>query len=274
MRRLAFVVVVVTFAISVGQGHPIALAAPDDLATARKHYNAGRFDEATAVATRSWQKSRSPAAAGVLARSQLERSRAKGDRVELEAARGLLSAINPRSLRPRERAEWELGIAGTLYLSGEFGPAAEVLENLISEGATAGLDRDRLIDWWANAVDRVVQDLPSDERTQRYSHLMTRLERELGQHPDSAAAAYWMVAAARGAGDPARAWNLAMAGWVRAGRGAVTLRADLDRLVLQGVIPDLAISRNKGSHDFHVVIGAMVDLAARWDAMKARWASR
>ena len=71
---------------------------------------------------------------------------------------------------------------------------------------------------------------------------MTRLERELGQHPDSAAAAYWMVAAARGAGDPARAWNLAMAGWVRAGRGAVTLRADLDRLVLQGCDP--------GSGDF------------------------
>ena len=50
-----------------------------------------------------------------------------------------------------------------------------------------------------------------------------------------------MVVALRGAGDPIGAWDAAIAGWVRArlaGDARASLRADLDKLVLQGIIPD------------------------------------
>ncbi len=271
MRSVVFIVGMV--AVGVVHGSHVVAYAQDELAAARQHYNAGRFDEATALATRAWQQSKSAAAAVVLARSKLEWFRTTGDRVDLESARDLLRAIDPRPLPPAERSEWELGIAGALYLSGDFGPAAEILDRLLHDGAAAGADRDRLVDWWANAVDRVAQALPREERTRRYTRLMERLALELSRHPESVASAYWMVAAARGAGDANRAWNLAVAGWVRAGRAGGTLRADLDRLVLQGVIPDLAAARTEGSHDFRVVIEAMVELASRWEEIKEQWAS-
>jgi hypothetical protein len=91
------------------------------------------------------------------------------------------------------------------------------------------------------------------------------MEAELADHPGSTAAAYWMVAAARGQGDLDGAWEAAQAGWVRAplatDRGA-TLRGDLDRLVQRGLGPDRARAR-----------GTSVDsMLAEWEAFKARWA--
>ena len=247
-------------------------SAQDDIGVAREHYNAGRFDEATVAATRLWQRSRSSAAAVVLARARLEQFRNSGDRSDLDAARELLRGIDPRALAPTERTEWELGLAGALYLSGDFGPAAEILDRLLREGTAVDADRDRLVDWWANAVDRVVQVLPRGERVRQYERLFDRLGEELGQRPESVAAAYWVVAAARGAGDAARAWNLAVAGWVRAGPGDETLRGDLDRLVLQGVIPDLAVANSAGPADAHVVVEAMAEFARRWQAITTQWA--
>jgi hypothetical protein len=71
-----------------------------------------------------------------------------------------------------------------------------------------------------------------------------------------------------------RAWNLAVAGWIRAGHANATLRTDLDRLVLQGVIPDLAVSRAGRSPTDGVTIELMAQLADDWESVKARWASR
>ena len=59
----------------------------------------------------------------------------------------------------------------------------------------------------------------------------------------SSAAGYWLAAAARGSGDAERALNEATAAWARAALatdGGIALRADLDRLVLQGILPDRA----------------------------------
>ena len=69
------------------------------------------------------------------------------------------------------------------------------------------------------------------------------------------------MASARGAGEIERAWNLAVAGWVRAGRGQKALRSDLDRLVLQGVIPDLAASRAGHTPNEDLTIWIMAGLA-------------
>ena len=69
------------------------------------------------------------------------------------------------------------------------------------------------------------------------------MEEEVRRDASSTAASYWLVAATRGAGDLDRSWAAAVAAWVRAAlapdRGA-TLRADLDRLVTQALIPDRA----------------------------------
>ena len=69
------------------------------------------------------------------------------------------------------------------------------------------------------------------------------MEAELRRDSASGPANYWLAAAARAVGDLDRAWSAASAGWIRASlapdRG-VALRADLDRLVTQAIIPDRA----------------------------------
>src|SRR5205823_4453982 len=70
-----------------------------------------------------------------------------------------------------------------------------------------------------------------------------RVLAELSGRPTSAAAVYWLSAAAHGQGDLQGAWNAAQAGWVRAALAAdrgVRLRADLERLVLRALIPERA----------------------------------
>jgi hypothetical protein len=95
------------------------------------------------------------------------------------------------------------------------------------------------------------------------------MTRELARHPGSAAAAYWIVVGTRGTGDAAAAWDAAIAGWVRArlaGSRSATLRADLDKLVLDGIIPDrvrlLPADRREQ---------AETDLRTEWAVVKERW---
>ena len=258
-------------------GQTVAMAGErgqDELADARRLYNDGRYGEAIAAANAIWQASRSDAAAVVLARSRLEQFRAGGRESDLEAAHDALQRVDPRTLSAVERAEWELGVGAELYLRDDFGPASEILERLLREDTVTGVDRDRLVDWWASAVDRTTDGLSRRDRVRLYERLTQRLEVELAQNPTSTAATYWLVAAARGADDVQRAWNLAVAGWIRAGHANTALRTDLDRLVLQGVIPDLAVSRAERSHADPSTIDEMARLADDWESVKARWASR
>jgi hypothetical protein len=82
-------------------------------------------------------------------------------------------------------------------------------------------------------------------------------------------AAYWLAAAARGRGDIERAWQAALAGWMRApqtaDRGAA-LRADLDRLVIQAIIPE-RIAR-LGLKD---TTQALAGMLGEWEAFKVTW---
>jgi hypothetical protein len=66
-----------------------------------------------------------------------------------------------------------------------------------------------------------------------------------------------------------RAWDAAVAGWVRArfaGDRAPAIRADLDHLVLQGVIPDrvrhIALDQRAAAES---------QLKAEWELVKERW---
>ena len=49
-----------------------------------------------------------------------------------------------------------------------------------------------------------------------YQRIRERMQSELSTIPASAAASYWISAAARGQGDLQGAWEAAQAGWVRA----------------------------------------------------------
>ena len=84
-----------------------------------------------------------------------------------------------------------------------------------------------------------------------------------------AAAAYWLAASARGAGDPERALNEATAAWVRATLardGGIALRADLDRLVVQGILPDRANRLPIRDHT-----QAIAGMVGEWEAFKSGW---
>jgi hypothetical protein len=99
------------------------------------------------------------------------------------------------------------------------------------------------------------------------------MEEELRRDTVSAAASYWLVAGARGSGDLERAWDAAMAGWARAsltGDRRIALRADLDQIVTQAIIPERARLLSPAG-------GAAQSIAAmrgEWDALKGVWGER
>src|SRR5438105_3467202 len=163
---------------------------------------------------------------------------------ELEDARADLHAADPRALDARERIELQIGLGELLYFEDRFGPAAELLEPVVESSATLAPDaHERALDWWATAVDRQAQALPAAERPLGYSRITARMEQDLRRDPASAPASYWLAASARASGDLDRAWAAASAGWIRATLGrdkGVALRADLDKLVTQGIIVDKA----------------------------------
>ena len=111
--------------------------------------------------------------------------------------------------------------------------------------------------------------LDRDGRINAFKRLRERMSRELSRNPGSAAAAYFLVVATRGCGEPVEAWDAAIAGWVRArlaGARSAALRADLDKLVLEGIIPDrvatLAAERREQAES---------DLRGEWAVVKERW---
>src|SRR5439155_13559546 len=124
--------------------------------------------------------------------------------------------------------------------------------------------RNRVLDWWANAVDRDARLRPDLERQVIYQKIRERMSAELARNPANATASYWAAAAARGQGDLQGAWDAAEAAWVRAAiddDGGASLRADLDRLVLSALVPERAR-----------LLGQTPEmLRDEWERFKARW---
>ena len=247
------------------------LASRADLARALALYNQRQFDqaiEAALVARRSLETR--DAAAVVLSRSLLERYRLFVDPADLSAAREALGAVRVEVLSPRERLEYLLALGEALFLEDDFGAAAA----LLSSGVAAGRTEDpalaeALIDWWGSAVEREADLLAPEARRRVFARFADRMRDELALMPGSASAAYWRAAALRGAGDAVGAWHSATAGWVRArlaGDRAAGLRADLDKLVLQGIIPD----RVRPLAPADRVVAAS-QLRAEWELLKERW---
>jgi len=107
------------------------------------------------------------------------------------------------------------------------------------------------------------------ERGPAYARMIARMEEELRRDPGSAAAGYWLAAAARASGDLDRAWAAAMAGWIRAtlarDRGTA-LRTDLEKLVNEGIIPDRAAKAPARERR-----QVAATLTAEWENFKKIW---
>jgi hypothetical protein len=242
-RRAAFAVTLLLACASAA-----AAAEHPALARARALYNAADYDgaiESAAIARA--QPGSADAAALVSARSHLQRFRQRSDPSDLTAARDALASVRLAALSPRDQVDQLVGLGQSLYFADSYGPAAEIFETALGRGMLLGhRDRLLLLDWWASALDREAQGRPQDRRAPTYQRIASRMEDELLLDPGSAPANYWLAAASRGAGDLDRAWDVAVAGWVRAKlspESTVALRADLERLVTQALIPERTRSK-------------------------------
>lgn len=251
-----------------------ALAAargPDPLTLARRFYNQGQLEQAL-IAARQAVSNPATVSSGrlVIGRIHLERYRKDATPGELDEARKELRGVDPRVLDAKERIELQVGLAALLYYEERYGPAAELLAPIVDASATLAPDaHTRALDWWATALDRQAQAQPPSERGLAYFRIAERMEAELRRDSASGPANYWLAAAARAAGDLERAWSAASAGWIRAtlapDRG-VALRADLDRLVTQAIIPDRAARLPQRERK-----QAQTTMTAEWETFKTIW---
>jgi tetratricopeptide (TPR) repeat protein len=247
----------------------VTAAGPDALATARRLYNLGQYDRALEAAREAAATPATAASARlVIGRINLERYRESAQSADLEEAHTVLLALDPQALDGRERVELQVGLAELLYFDDQFGAAAELFDPVLEASSALGPNaHERVLDWWANALDRQAQ--ASTDRTSVYERIVVRMEQELRRDPASFPASYWLAAASRGAGDLDRAWAAASAGWIRgvtARDRGVTLRADLDRLVTQAIIPDRAA--RGPARDRRQVTATMI---ADWESFKKTW---
>jgi hypothetical protein len=260
MMRAALMVAL--FAIAPGS----SWAADDPLARARLLYNQREYEAAVRAAEQArLTLSRADDADLVAARAYLELFRETAASDDLTNARDRLRRLDPQKFGPRERAEYVVGLGETLFFEGAFGAAATVFDSVLhSRDALAGEARERVLDWWASAIDREAKPRPDIERQGVYQRIRTRMHEELATHPGSGAAAYWIAAAARAQGDLQAAWDAAQAGWVRARLASdkgEALRADLDRLVLRAIVPDRAKATAQSPET----------LRADWERFKESW---
>lgn len=260
MRR-----VILALCLAVAAAVPAA-AADDALERARLLYNQRKFAEAIKAAEQARATAaRRDSADLVAARAYLERYRETAADDDLTAARDRLRRLDPQRLGPRERVEYVVGLGETLYFDHSFGAAAAVFDSVLQmKDGMAPDARDRVLDWWADAVDREGRPRPEIERRAVYQRIRSRMEDEIAMYPASTTAAYWLAAAARSQGDLQAAWDAAEAAWVRApltsDKGA-TIRADIDSLVLRAIIPERA----------RVTAQSPDKLRSDWEEFKERW---
>ena len=251
-------------------------AAQSDLEKARALYNAGQLDASIAAAAVAKNK---PAAASsatlISARARLERFRQTNDPNELIAARADLGSLNPAMLAPQEIIEWQVGLGAALFLDNQPGPAAEMFTTVLptARGRLPAAELDKLLEWWASTLSRVAESQSGAARKDAYGSMLSAVRAELERNPLSRPPAYWVVVAARGAGDFDGAWNAAFTGWIRAGAqpDGKQLRSDLDRFVTQTLIPERAQARTGQRLDARVTQAEIAALTEQWRTLAQHW---
>jgi len=238
----------------------------DPIERARLLYNQREYERAVTAAEEARRNpERADSADLIAARAYLEQYRDTAAAEDLANARNRLRRISPQRFVPTERMEFIVGLGETLYFDDAPGAAAALFDSVLAARENLlGDARDRVLDWWASAVDRDARPRSDIERQGLYQKVRDRMASELALNPTSAAAAYWAAAAARGQGDLQAAWDAAQAGWVRAPltveQGA-TLRGDLENLVQRAIIPERA----------RLAAQSTDTLRMEWERFKQQW---
>lgn len=241
------------------------------LVRAHDFYNKQQYDLAIQSAAEARKvPAQADAAVIVLARAHIERYRQGMDAADLDAARSALVPIDHARLAGRDRLDWTIATGQLLYFDRRFGTAAEFFEtafgqvDLLEAGA-----RDRLVEWWATALDQQAQLGPHAERQAIYRRILTRAEDELRRDDRSTVGGYWLAAAAVGVDDLDRAWAAAEAAWLRSSStvpAGVMLRGDLDRLIASVIIPERARNLSPANPQQAIAL-----LQQQWAEMKDRY---
>jgi hypothetical protein len=237
----------------------------DALARARQLYNERRFDDAVQAADEARTAPTADSVDLVVARAYLERFRESEQADHLTLARERLRRISPERLNESEQIEFLVGLGEELYLEGSAGAAADLFDIVFDTTAwLPDASRERLLDWWASALDHEARPRSEIDRQPIYQRIRDRMRGELGKKPASTVASYWLSAAAASQGDHQTAWDSAMAGWVRAplaaDRGAL-LRGELDLLVTRQIVPQRA----------RALAQKPDAVQQQWDEFKERW---
>jgi len=243
-----------------------AAAADDPLARARLLYNDRQFAAAVSAAEEArLTPARADAADLIAARAYLERFRDSAASDDLTNARERFRRIVPARFDSRERIEYIVGLGETLFFDAAYGAAATVFDSVLNSGASLSTEgRERVLDWWATALDRGAKPRLDADRQLAYQRIRARMDEELAIHPGSGAASYWLAAAARSQGDLQGAWDAAEAAWVRAplaADGGTAIRSDVDLLVLRGIVPERARATAQPADT----------LRLQWEQFKERW---
>ena len=255
---------------------PVLAAAQSDLERARAFYNSGQFEEAiTAAASAKSRPASASSATLITARARLERFRRGNDPNDLSEARRELMSLNPRNLAPQEAIEWQIGLGSALVLENQLGPASEMFTSVlpIARGRVPAAEFEKLVEWWAGTLSRVAEGLTGNARKERYAGMLAAVRQELDRDPLSRPAIYWTVVALRGAGDLEGAWNAAVAGWIRSGSQTESgsLRTDLERFVVQTLIPERAQARTGQRLDAETTVAEISMMTEEWRTLAARW---
>ncbi len=273
MRSVVLSVVMLALAVSTA-----AAAGPRELLSrARQLYNAGKYDEAIEAARGATAAPELVDRARiVVARASLERFRRSMDPADLSTARETLAQIKNAELGLDDRLDLIIATGELLYFDDKPGAAAEQFDVALGRVDPKRPEaRELILDWWASALDRQAQVVSAAEARAIEMRIVSRMEEELQRAEESRVASYWLVAATRAAGDVERAWSAAIAAWVRAaqaGPKGAALQADLNRLVIQVVIPERARQLVANSPE-----GAAASAAAmrkEWESLKQAWLAR
>jgi len=243
----------------------------DVLSRAKRLYNGAQYGAAIDAAR---DAAKTPALADaarlVMARAYLERFRQNANDADKDAARDALKQVRVTALSGDDRVELLIALGESLYFDGQAGAAAEQFElALATADRKQPVRRERLLDWWATALDRQAQSAAEGLARSLQARIVRRMEDELHGDAGATVASYWLAAAARGTGDIERAWNAAIAGWVRIsqlGQKGAGARGELDALVTQAIIPDRARLISPASPD-----AAAASMRSQWEALKKAW---
>ena len=265
-RRVTYACVIATMMASAGAAH----AQRTELARARALYNERQFASAIEAATAAQSDPASADGASiVLARAHLERYREQADPSDLSAARDALTTVRAATLNPRDRVEFLLALGESLFLEDDFGAASEIFQTGLESAREDAALHDAMLDWWASAIERQAASFNKEDRRTLFGRLSDRMAIELATNPGSATASYWSVVALRGGGNSIRAWDAAVAGWARArlmGDRSAAFRSDINRLILDGIIPDRVRTVAQDQRP-----AAEAQLKAEWELVKEKW---